>query len=552
MTDTAPQSEKIVIVGYGWVGQANAIALKRLNYEVYYYDVITPRLHYSGAYYGVYEEIKPLQNVRQVDGPDTSYLICIGDRVSAEGVQDISLIAQALESLHGVSGKIILRSTVLPSLLATLAFDIYLPEFLHELYAVEECLNPFYFVVGSRTEGRFPGFLETWKNRAQKVFIGTPDEASRIKYLSNIWNALRVAFVNEFGDSITLPETEAGRARIDRVIDFLFEKKSYLRYGKTFGGHCLPKDLRAYSRETENSRPSPLLRAALQSNLAHQKVVDRYPHVPQWFSAWDYGTFATRALGKAAAVWQKFNKIKAIRYLRAALRPLARWFDRIMWKESTLAESKQKWNTRAVKNPYYFANSDTKSGTQVDEFETRATGLADYTRYLAEDAALRERLGDFKDRTVLEIGCGVGRLTEPLAHSFKTVWGLDISPTMLAIARKRLSALSNINWLETDGNFLPVIDRSVDFVFSYLTFKHLPSVIIAGDYLREISRVLVSGGYAKLHFRTGANVYRRRWFYGVALAPDEVRSLAEQAGLTVIDLKIENSKSLWATLRKGH
>ena len=34
-------------------------------------------------------------------------------------------------------GKIIIRSTILPNLLVTLQFDFYVPEFLHEIRAVE-------------------------------------------------------------------------------------------------------------------------------------------------------------------------------------------------------------------------------------------------------------------------------------------------------------------------------------------------------------------------------------------------------------------------------
>jgi phosphoglycerate dehydrogenase-like enzyme len=36
------KEEKIVIVGFGWVGQANALALVQMGYQVFYYDVLPP------------------------------------------------------------------------------------------------------------------------------------------------------------------------------------------------------------------------------------------------------------------------------------------------------------------------------------------------------------------------------------------------------------------------------------------------------------------------------------------------------------------------------
>ena len=54
-----------------------------------------------------------------------------------DGNQDISLIRRALDGLKRRKGKIIIRSTILPNLLVTLQFDFYVPEFLHEIRAVE-------------------------------------------------------------------------------------------------------------------------------------------------------------------------------------------------------------------------------------------------------------------------------------------------------------------------------------------------------------------------------------------------------------------------------
>ena len=303
----------IVIVGYGWVGQANALALSHTGYQVYYYDVGEPKLHYADRYQDSYDTITPLSSVLEKDGHDTCYLVCVGDRVSPEGEQDIEAIKKALESLHDAKGTVILRSTVLPASLASLRFDYYVPEFLHEKKAVEECMAPQYFIVGSRnTMSRKPSFFNVWQERATKTFYGTPEEASYLKYLSNTYNALRIAFVNEFGNAMALPTDQEHLASIEKVINFFFEKKSYLRYGKSFGGHCLPKDVRAFCASHEKEgRDMSLLRGAWKANDAQLIIEKKYPLLPEGFSEWVRPEISGRAALRALknSVMRKVKKL---------------------------------------------------------------------------------------------------------------------------------------------------------------------------------------------------------------------------------------------------
>ncbi len=272
--------EKIVIVGYGWVGQANALALKTMGYNVSYFDIGTPAQNYP-KYENIYSQIKPLGGVLDLDSENTWYMVCVGDRVLSDGTQDISAIRKALASLESAKGKVALRSTVLPRYLKDLKFDCYIPEFLHEKKGVEECIRPYYFVVGNRNVKEWPSFIKKWINMTEKTFDGTPEQASYIKYLSNIWNASRIALVNEFGDS--MHENGLEGQHTEEVIDFIFNKKNYLKYGKSFGGHCLPKDTSAFSQDHN----SILFKAVLASNTAHQEVESERT-LKEWFSYWDY------------------------------------------------------------------------------------------------------------------------------------------------------------------------------------------------------------------------------------------------------------------------
>lgn len=282
--------EIIVIVGFGWVGQANALAMARAGYPVFYYDVASPVRRYADEYGEWYARVMPLSHVLEKDSPETWYLVCVGDRVSDDGVQDISSIKKALESLKEAEGKVVLRSTVIPSYLSSLRFDFYVPEFLHEKKAVEECMRPLYFVVGKRNVKdpvRESSFFGVWRRSAVKVFEGTPEEASYLKYLSNLWNALRIAFVNEFGNAMRLPETKEKLAENEKLLNFFFEKKPYVRYGRSFGGHCLPKDSRAFYRwHKDQGRDVPLVEGMCRSNESHRSIEEKFPHLPEWFSEW--------------------------------------------------------------------------------------------------------------------------------------------------------------------------------------------------------------------------------------------------------------------------
>jgi GDP-mannose 6-dehydrogenase len=289
---------RIVVVGFGWVGQANALSLLQMGYEVAYFDPHTPKHHYAGAYDHDYARLNKLNSVLDWEGEHTVYIVCVGDKVSPDGVQDISAIRAALNSLAGTTGTVVLRSTLLPNYLQELSFDFYVPEFLHEKRAVEESKAPHFFVIGRRTDKPEPIFFAKWEQRAYKTFRGTPEEASHIKYLSNLWNALRIAFVNEYGDAMVTPTQPSDVAAIERVIDFVFDGKFYMRYGRSFGGHCLPKDMRAFVRfHKDQGNDLSLLAGAYAANEKHEKLQGEHL-LPEWFSAWEKPVISGRvALG---------------------------------------------------------------------------------------------------------------------------------------------------------------------------------------------------------------------------------------------------------------
>jgi len=104
------------------------------------------------------------------------------------------------------------------------------------------------------------------------------------------------------------------------------------------------------------------------------------------------------------------------------------------------------------------------------------------------------RLGE--GERVLDLGTGTGAVAERAARElgeFGSVLGVDISPEMLALARKRIAvrSLSNVTFREGRAEAVPADTDSFDVVLSSLTLMY---VIDRSTAAREIARVLRPGG----------------------------------------------------------
>jgi ubiquinone/menaquinone biosynthesis C-methylase UbiE len=95
-----------------------------------------------------------------------------------------------------------------------------------------------------------------------------------------------------------------------------------------------------------------------------------------------------------------------------------------------------------------------------------------------------------KARDALEIGCGTGELTLKLAARVARVVGVDLSPEMLAAARRRCAAAGNVELIQADFVALPLERESFDVVASVATLHHLP----LAEIFARVSRALRPGG----------------------------------------------------------
>lgn len=93
---------------------------------------------------------------------------------------------------------------------------------------------------------------------------------------------------------------------------------------------------------------------------------------------------------------------------------------------------------------------------------------------------------------VLEIGCGMGTDLARFARHGANVFGLDLTPRHLGIARARLGVEGVAPRLvRGDAEQLPIADGTFDLVYSFGVLHHTPGIAGALD---EIHRVLRPGG----------------------------------------------------------
>lgn len=176
--------------------------------------------------------------------------------------------------------------------------------------------------------------------------------------------------------------------------------------------------------------------------------------------------------------------------------------------------SDKSWETLGRTDPYYgvltserFRSKNLDASARDEFFASGSQSMVDLLKNI------EGKLGPIARGSALDFGCGVGRLVLPLAAElgFESATGVDISPSMLAEARKNAdrAGLKNIEFVVSDDG-LSRLQGTFDFIHSFIVLQHTP--VNRGEVIiRNLVGHLAPGGVAaiQLLFSRNATPLRR-------------------------------------------
>jgi GDP-mannose 6-dehydrogenase len=298
----------ISVFGLGYVGCVTAACLTREGHRVIGVDIDSRKVEAVAQGHAPFVEpgLEQLlsearergmlsattDEMQAVEATDLA-LICVGTPSERNGEIRLDYLRSVLMSIGNALRDlqkpfiVVLRSTVLPHFLEEVLIPTlinaagkalcddfqfcYNPEFLREGTAVRDFYEAPMVVIGHRSESAASVVALLYANVQAPVIFTDITTACLVKYVCNVFHALKVAFANEVGHLSEALNVD-GRRLMEIVCQDtkLNIAPTYLKPGFAFGGSCLPKDLRALVAESRRRGLTlPVIQSILPSNKAH-------------------------------------------------------------------------------------------------------------------------------------------------------------------------------------------------------------------------------------------------------------------------------------------
>jgi 2-polyprenyl-6-hydroxyphenyl methylase/3-demethylubiquinone-9 3-methyltransferase len=150
-------------------------------------------------------------------------------------------------------------------------------------------------------------------------------------------------------------------------------------------------------------------------------------------------------------------------------------------------------------------------------------------------------------KTALDVGCGAGLLTEPLARLGAKVTGIDASPEVIAVARQHAEAMGlGVDYVvgdvqELEGEFdLITCMEVIEHVADPAAFLHALAARLApgGLLIMSTPNATARSRFMMITLAEGlGRIPRGTHDFGKFIAPDRLKQLLAGAGLNCIDIE---------------
>ena len=252
-----------------------------------------------------------------------------------------------------------------------------------------------------------------------------------------------------------------------------------------------------------------------------------------------------------------------------------------MIDERFLTDRKRVWDKAAATDSKYYviAGIDDRREWELSDFFK--SGENDIEEFVLPFLQQMNMVPSTK--SMVEIGCGVGRVTHTFSQVFERITAFDISKEMISQAKELNADLANVHFQEGSGASLrPLNGSTVDFCFSYLVFTHFSKYWLFEAYFAEMARVLRPGGLFKIELdgRAWGPFLIPRFLYNILVSSDfirdrlaplllfwldqislhaapglhfseqAIRSLVSSANLEVVSVENPNQHRMWVAGRK--
>ena len=260
------KSKNIAIIGSGIVGQATGKGLIKAGHKVIFYD-INPQIINSLREDGFKaDHIKDLGKQKI----NTEFYLISVPTPTNEGHIELRYLEMALENLGKSMRKnknfpiFVVRSTVPPGTTENLAvatlekfsgkknkkdFGICMnPEFLREVSAENDFINPWMVVIGSDDKESAKKLEKIYSNLKCPIVHVSLKEAEMMKYAHNLLNATKISFFNEMrlvGKKIDV-DPEAIFPIVVKSAEAIWNPEYGIKNFGPYSGVCLPKDTEAF------------------------------------------------------------------------------------------------------------------------------------------------------------------------------------------------------------------------------------------------------------------------------------------------------------------